>query len=158
MCVCVCVWLHQVLVVACRILLPNQGGILGPRHWEHTVSAIQPPGKSWTSCSGRKEGTGRQTPACLLCLVVLSSSAEMLPCHPYFLSHLKTFASAALRFLPPCALTPVSTHGTLPFVGEEAGRHGASHWVPAVLHLDNLGYPWERPNHGVRSTLSCYAG
>ena len=81
-CVCVCVWLHQVLVVACRILLPNQGGILGPWHWEHTVPATQPPGKSWTSCSGRKEGTGRtdtSVPSLLSRPVIFCRDASLSP-------------------------------------------------------------------------------
>ena len=36
----------KLLVVVCRIYLPDQGSNPGPLHWEHEVLATGPPGKS----------------------------------------------------------------------------------------------------------------
>ena len=51
-CVCACVWLCQVVVLACktlaaasRIQFPDQGSNLGPLHRQHRVLATRPPRK-----------------------------------------------------------------------------------------------------------------
>ena len=46
------IWLHQVLVIACGIYLPDQGSNPGSLHWECGVLATGPLGKSLIYFSG----------------------------------------------------------------------------------------------------------